>query len=284
MGIREHFEKKGEGDLKLQDLGLDIEESEELFFDVDREVTEDDKKRMVEQLTKMVDGVYWGEHKDSGGIFEINLRAAVHLAIVSSDALKDFKERDYFWSNGRIFMENSLEREDVSGFLEVASCLRILFPKGFSKLDLHGRDVMEMHGDWSIKAIYDFLIAFPDDRDYFLESLNQDYVFDNGMKEIKKLRDKNWRDFAVSLSRLRIIFPERFDEIDLNNRDWQGMKEELEISRDRESALRFFRLAGYMKILAAEKVEITDKGLEITMSEGEDFRQEKKSRPERRQF
>ncbi len=53
MGIRKHFEKKGEGDLKLQDLSLEQEEATpELKFDPEIEITESDWQRKKQELER----------------------------------------------------------------------------------------------------------------------------------------------------------------------------------------------------------------------------------------
>ena len=50
MGIREHFEKHPE-ELKLQDLSVEQEQTDSLVFDPERDLTEDDWKAMLKELS-----------------------------------------------------------------------------------------------------------------------------------------------------------------------------------------------------------------------------------------
>ena len=82
---------------------------------------------------------------------------------------------------------------------------------------------------------------------------------------------------------IKILAPDKSSQLNIDNQAWQGMKQELEQDRNGKW-WRFTDLAMAMKILAADKAEITDQGLEITMLPPESFKSEKKPRPERRSF
>lgn len=74
-------------------------------------------------------------------------------------------------------------------------------------------------------------------------------------------------------------------ETEITDTDWQGMLDQLEEYRKKNEWWKFANQAMCMKILAAEKVEITDQGLKLTMpGEQESFKQEKRPHPERRNF
>ena len=64
----------------------------------------------------------------------------------------------------------------------------------------------------------------------------------------------------------KIVVPDI--DLGLDQNAWQGMKAELGKSREAGHWYDFTWVAAEMKILAAEKVEATDTGLEITMPEG----------------
>ncbi len=84
--------------------------------------------------------------------------------------------------------------------------------------------------------------------------------------------------------RLKILFPEKASELNLDEPAWQEMKDELENYRNNKNWWGFAGRAMHLKILAAHKAEATDQGLELTMQKPKDFKQEKKERPIRKAF
>ncbi len=83
---------------------------------------------------------------------------------------------------------------------------------------------------------------------------------------------------------LKILFPDKIAELGLNDSTWQGMKDKLDSFRQDNNWWGFVNQAIRLKILAADKVEVADQGLEITMLPPESFKSEKKPRPERKNF
>ena len=113
--------------------------------------------------------------------------------------------------------------------------------------------------------------------------LNIDDLAWQGMKQrLEVFREKDWRqDFIRQAMYMRIICPDKFAELNIDDADWQGMKKVLEKSY-RGRNWPFYAMC--LKILAADKVGVTDQGLEITMRPPESFKSEKKPRPERKNF
>ena len=107
-----------------------------------------------------------------------------------------------------------------------------------------------------------------------------------GMKEqLDRFRqDKDWGYFSSQAMAMKILFPEKANDLNLNAEAWQGMKEGLEELRQEKDWWNFHSQAMNMKILSAYKVEITNGGIECTMRPPEDFREPKTPRPERRKF
>ena len=191
MGIRKHFEKKSpDQDLKLQDLSLEQEESPELKFDPETEISKTDWQEMKGQL--------------------------------KSD------RRNKNWQN----------------FAYQAMSLKILFPDRVSELDLD---------DSALQGMKD---ALESDRQAI-----------------------DWWDQAM---RLKILFPDKTAELGLDSA-WQGMKDQLVSYRQRNNWYGFADQAMSLNILAADEVKVTDQGLELIMRK-EDFKQTKKPRPERKDF
>jgi|SRR3989344_2039062 len=77
----------------------------------------------------------------------------------------------------------------------------------------------------------------------------------------------NPRRFAKSASRLRIVFPEHFDKLQLGKDDLRGMKKELDGLRPGSRGFMdqdtFLDLARNMYLLAAQEVTVSDKGVQI---------------------
>ena len=68
----------------------------------------------------------------------------------------------------------------------------------------------------------------------------------------------SWRAMAVKIMNPKI-------DLNLNRESWDGMRKFLEFARELENYDTFSKHAAAMKILAAEKVEVTDQGLNIAM-------------------
>ncbi len=96
-------------------------------------------------------------------------------------------------------------------------------------------------------------------------------------------QDNDWWAFAHQAMRLKILFPDKASELDLDSA-WQGMKDKLKSDRQNNRWRDFATQAMFLKILAADEVKVTNQGLEITMLPPESFKSEKKPRPERKNF
>lgn len=105
---------------------------------------------------------------------------------------------------------------------------------------------------------------------FAMKILEKNYKVDISKKEYKAIMDQfaddtkhneGWR-IAATMAQLRVVDPNRNLKID--DAAWECMHHQLEDWRfgDYDG---FFQIAVDMQILAAEKVEVTDKGLEITM-------------------
>ncbi len=194
MGIRKHFEKKPpDENLKLQDLSLKQEETPELKFDPETEITESAWQGMKQKLENYRNSDWWD-------------------------------------------------------FAALAMSMKILSPDKSSELNI-------------------------DDQAW------------QGMKQkLENYRNSNWRLFADQAMSMKILSPDKSSDLKIDNKAWQKMKQELEANRNSNWWEDFAIQARRMKIMAADKIKVTDQGLEITMRPPESFKSEKKPRPERRQF
>jgi len=99
---------------------------------------------------------------------------------------------------------------------------------------------------------------------------------------LNRFRGWDWLNFTHLAIAMSIFRPDKKAELQISDTDWQGMKAELEKLR-KNNLFDFVELAMSMTILSAEKVKITDQGIELEMH-GSDFKQEKTKRPERKTF
>lgn len=95
------------------------------------------------------------------------------------------------------------------------------------------------------------------------------YEANDDIKEDDRLEgpdlSERWGAFLEMGVAIKILNPGY--NLNLDQTAWQGMRLKLEEFRENKEWRGFVRLAMAMKILAAEKVEVTGKGLEITMPE-----------------
>ncbi|MDO8618637.1 MAG: hypothetical protein Q7R49_01690 [Candidatus Daviesbacteria bacterium] len=110
------------------------------------------------------------------------------------------------------------------------------------------------------------LILFPNRR-------NELYIDENLI--VKRLaavmsykEKKQWETFAGGAANLRLLVPQSFARIGINEADWAGMRAQFDkLRQDPTKRLTFAYFARHLKILAAKEVKVTDKGLELTMPE-----------------
>ncbi|MEW6408268.1 MAG: hypothetical protein AB1465_06305 [Patescibacteria group bacterium] len=114
-------------------------------------------------------------------------------------------------------------------------------------------------------------------------------IFDSDWQEMKaKLQEfrqnKNWWDFSWLAMEMKILFPDRSQELELDEKAWQGMKTKLQEYRQAKKWGAFSSQAMAMKVLAAFKAQITNQGIEYQMRPFKFKPKPKIPRPERRKF
>ncbi len=127
MGIRKHFEKKGEGDLKLQDLSLEQEEAKpELKFDPETEISETDWQEMKNSLeSDRQNNSWWGFAEQ-----------AMRLKILFPDRTAELN-LDSAWQGMKNRLEVFRRSYNWRNFAEQARSFKILFPNRKAELDLN---------------------------------------------------------------------------------------------------------------------------------------------------
>ncbi len=290
MGIRKHFEKKGERDLKLQDLSLDDERSES-GFDIDKRLTEKDWKGFRSELSECVErGRWFGFARLAGDLVVLDRdRIADFLEKIGDEELKKMKETylSFDWDVGMDM------RTSDRVYFKYMVLLKRLFPdkdlgdlipwKDVESVWKRGRDLLEGFSRTDNYDPFEILVIARDLRILFPERFPiPDLVLDK-----QKLKDyldseksRGMEHYANRLASLRIAFPEVYKEVNLIPADCRTMLARLD---EQDRYFGFVDMAVNLKIIEADEVKITDKGLEL-IKKKEDFRAEKKKRPVRRSF
>ncbi|MDO8618683.1 MAG: hypothetical protein Q7R49_01920 [Candidatus Daviesbacteria bacterium] len=195
---------------------------------------------------------------------------------------------------------NSDSRRDVDRLISVVGAIKTVFPAKFSSLPidmylLKLRLTQNINflgiggGSRFVNEVASFAIAYPEEDTAELKEkvLNG---WEGTLSWLKK-QTTSWFYELDSLANLRILSEEIFQDFHLSNEKLLQMKKGL--METRESARRaggewwgeFLKYGAYLAIISAEKVEITNKGLELTMPGLEpELIQTTPSLPEMRKF
>ena len=276
---------------------LTIEEPEkksELRFDPERDITEEDWRNMRQLLEEYRKD---DERKSHGSGQEVMYFSgqAMYMKILNPTVVLNLDETA--WQVMRQDLERNRIQPDRYGvfpghglsdwglFARQAREMKILDPEidlnlnenawqGMRQL-LDSRRTDKKWGDFSSLAA-DIKILDPT----LGLNLNPDTL--RGVRdqlEIYREAD-NWWIFSWQAMHMKILDP-RID-LNLDETAWQGMRESLKNFRGDWSS--FSKQAMLMKILAAEEVKVTDKGLEIKMRKDKPLTSGVPPLPETKQF
>ena len=225
-----------------------------IAFDPDKEITKADREKMKEYLELLRGGT--GSGFDS---------AAMEMKIV--DPSVDLGLDQEILERMKSELKHNKDGGNWSFFIHNASRMKIVDPS-LVELDQEARkgmkNMLEMQRgvNWSSfsRCAMEMKIVDPS------VDLGINQEARQGMKDkLEKYRMAGfWSGFTSAAMEMRIIDPSA--DLGLDQEAWQGMKGELESRRNRPKS-GFGDQAMAMKIIAAEKVEVTDKGLEIKMPE-----------------
>ncbi len=274
MGIRKHFESKPD-ELKLQDLSLDVLDIKEKHlstsadFEFGKLLTEN-WPNLKEKLEK---------YKTENKIIDF-AELAYYLKIIYPEKTASLNLNK---SKNKIEVAISMVVDNIS--LNLIMYYETLFPgqeiPGKKYYDDMTDDIKRQMSTFcdieTLKKARALKSLFPED----FESLELDQEVRNAVEKDLKYwqKEKNWEKLAEHAALLKFLFP----KLDFNIKlDTTGRY--LEELASNNYWNDFIYYAFNLVILAADKVEVTDQGLEITMLPPESFKSEKKPRPERRNF
>jgi len=282
MGIRKYFEEmKGEKEaMKLSDLSMDVKEDRErLKFDVDEFFDRGDWQKELERLDILL-------KEDDLDNYFIELH---NLILISRDKVADLLTDDLA-DKMQDLIEAGVLKSGIYNdafVMSFSSRFKNIFPKQSSEFDF------EQYWDEFVNVVREY----EGKGNFFCEACNLKILFPTKFVQLEfdqeilqKARDSASSEkdagiwmFAYYMSRMRIAFPEMYEEVGISSDDWQAMKERIALYK-REGYGNMFLMAASMKILAAEEVRVGDNGLELIMKKEGDFKQVKKPRPERLEF
>lgn len=261
--------------INIHDLVIEEPAKEaELFFDADKEITEGDWESMKDQLD---------ESRRIGDVFSFALRAAAMKILKPEMAVKI---RDTEYANIKKSLE-SWRKKSLDGFFKFAMAMKIIDPE--FNVDPYVGNRSEIRGYFEEKKnnnLSEYIgtaarvkVVAPNKAD----KSNIDQETWGNIKELLNNSKKNLtRYFAEKASEVKILSPK--EEFNLTREDWDEMRSLLHDLRG-DDMYAFSQQAMAMKILAAEKVQATDKGLEIMMQDKkEPIVSESPDMPENRKF
>jgi len=265
------------------------EKQEALPFDPENEITEVDRKMMLNNLEKLKKNGWW---YDFG-------KLAAEIKIIDPDL--DLGLDDDAWKKMLNEMSDTYkEKGDTWGIILKIGNMKVLNPpmpieaiistasggaKDFQSImgildsSLKRSSQQDFWGDFCGQAVRAKIL------DPNFDILVDEKVRQGIREELQDDRENgHWANFADEAMALKLI--DSLYGLKMDQEAWKGMRGELEkYKKDGDRGLNFAKLAGAMKILAAKKVEVTDEGLKITMSERkESIKPETPPIPEAKQF
>jgi len=281
MGIKEHFEKNPEGDLKLQEITVDLGETERELFDVDKQVT-------VKEWTDVAKDLGDYAKKKSG--FQDYAGLATQIKIVSRDHFDELVEVP-----ARVFryLKKSTESHIRGGnwvrVMKLVWWMKNIVPEKMNEFDssviadgMKGQ--LEQYREekkwqpYAVMAMY-FRLLFPERVDGI--DLG-DEVLQNVKADLDEVAD-DADAFVLRAAAYKIAFGQRAEDLKLDENFEKMVKGLLDRRRRTSSTKRFFEGVANIKIIMADEVVVTDDGLKLVKKKP-DLKQEKVPRPERKKF
>ena len=261
-----------------------IKPKEEMMFDPEKEITEEEWGKMKDVLEKDRKEGKWQ-------YFSIQARA---MKILFPERTKELNLNQDAWQG----MENEALEQLKSEFYREhkgyfasywAADMKILFPEKTPKFMDEGsfqgtKDELERLRKEHRWRVFSGLAArmkilFPERVGEFGISEDDWREMKRGFEYVRKTtkkeafrREEYWEnpekqvwhgDLTREAASMKILFPERVGELNLDKAAWQRMRKELEQYRKWGQWDDFAPDASRMKILAAKKVEVDKSGLKV---------------------
>lgn len=278
-------------DLTIEDPEKKVETSS-VVFNPERDVTEDEWDEMKTEFLKNIENSkYITNRLDS-------LTDAVWMKILFPERSDELNLTENLWDDLKSIYDSEFRSEYTSDTLMK---MKILFPEKFNefKPDLASQfDKMKwesmkeelakykkesLEDEFSPTSNFSELarkmkIAFPEK----VQELGLDDEIANQMKRYINDNKDRWYNFLTNAANFKILFPERTNELNLDDKFWKNAKK---VYKTGCQGLNPSFFAESLKVLAAEKIDITDNGLEFTMpTKAESIQSANPEIPEQRNF
>jgi hypothetical protein len=243
----------------------------ELPFDVERDITPEDWKRIEPFLAESREKGEWGFFAWRASAMKLLFPKRVEELGLDNEA----------WAGTKKQLEQYRYSDDMTGrsvFYHLAANMKVLFPERTDELKLDEETWENMRSDlrsnlekpltWSLEYhhLYYMALLFPEKMNELLNDKVRNVAVESFKEDLK-------RGLVLMVERgaqLRVILGElTSQQLGFGPEEWREMTDSLEDSRIGKPVSFLFD-ATHMKILAAEKVEVTDKGLEINMRRKKD--------------
>ena len=226
-------------------------------------------------------GDFISAHRVAGSV-AVSIRQAADMKLLFPEKVASMGlDKTFWWKDAtrslKITRQSNAHRANPFFNADLAMRLKILFPERTAELDID-EDAWQ-----KINKSLASLRKWKDWRNFFQEAVNAKVLFPGKAAELN-LDDQAWQEMTKGIERCRqlndyrsvaeyakyakILFPEKGAELELNKEDWQKINQLLvryREEKDGDDYREFTFLASMMKLLAAQKVEITDQGIECTM-------------------
>lgn len=265
MSLESYFEKE-----KIDVKKLALEEPEkksELPFDPEKKITPDDWQNLKIYLEKFRNESRWA--------FFGSL--AMEMKILFPERTEELKIDDEAWREMKKSLVRRTQTDDVAGATREIAALKVLFPeRAPSMLKSLGPDKFWVPQKRRLKEyrehrLWDKFLAHAEKMKIIFPErttkLNIDDATWGNLKE--SLRTEATDRFAKKAAFMRVLSPDRFADLKIDKPLFEKSGVMLEEYRRKNDWLSFLDQAAALKILSAEKVEVTYKGLEITMPKKE---------------
>ena len=273
--------------INIHDLTIEEPEKEsELLFDVERDITEQEWQKMKKELADR-----------KRGSLHTFLEEAMKMKIIFPERADELTLDDEIWNMAKKLPKST---EDKGSFAAILMELKVLFPERMEEIELDNRKLESMGKElnrlkeniiftqnYSASTFFAFAtrmkVVFPEEFDKLklldpIEDITQSMK--GYLKEKRQLKD--WQTFLPAAVNFKILYPENVDELNLDTVFWKEIKSEMHKTHRRGWEISDF--ASALKILAAEEVGVTDKGLEVNMRKSDSAEPQSIELPEQRKF
>ncbi|KKP33210.1 MAG: hypothetical protein A2360_04845 [Candidatus Staskawiczbacteria bacterium RIFOXYB1_FULL_32_11] len=266
--------------LNIHELAIEEpEKKSEVFFDFEKEITEEDWGEMEKNMQRLLDDANYNNVP----------WVAMNMKIIRPDYEPKFDWRVM----QKITADINIQRElgEWRDFFSLAMEMKFVDPNYNSsiafpellgiKRELEKCKNKQNWDNFSAIAMQIKIIDPINCSDFLGLDSN---VWDSMFRSLKNYKDNNmWNEFVNQATHMKVIDPKI--DLDISESDWDNIRKKINFERNLGRGISFSNLVARVKILAAEKLEVTDKGLEITMpKQSVGLQRETPAIPEQKQF